>query len=92
MRKENLWVCLKRPHKQCSPPSEEGLWKVVRPEWERAILRAEKLAVDQVPRRGVRSMDVLHIAFAIEAGASDFLSFDENQRGTAKGEGLRVGP
>jgi predicted nucleic acid-binding protein len=37
-------------------------------------------------------MDILHLAFALRLGATELLSFDENQRSTALAEGLAVSP
>jgi hypothetical protein len=37
-------------------------------------------------------MDILHLAFALRLGATDFLSFDKNQRRMAQAEGLAVAP
>lgn len=37
-----------------------------------------------------RSMDILHVATAIELGAEEFLTFDLNQKKLAEAEGLRV--
>jgi predicted nucleic acid-binding protein len=41
---------------------------------------------------GTRSLDLIHIASALEMGATDFLSFDHRQRQTASSEGLNVVP
>jgi predicted nucleic acid-binding protein len=40
----------------------------------------------------VRSLDLLHVATALEIGAMEFLSFDDRQRRTARAEGLNVLP
>jgi predicted nucleic acid-binding protein len=39
---------------------------------------------------GHRGFDLLHVASALQMEATHFLSFDENQRGLAKAEGLVV--
>lgn len=70
----------------------QDVWRVVAPEWLRTIARAERLATDRTPRYGVRAMDLLHLAFALQLGAREFLTFDENQRRVALAEGLPVGP
>jgi predicted nucleic acid-binding protein len=41
---------------------------------------------------GSRSMDLLHIAAAIEAGCTHFASFDKRQRECAALEGLTIHP
>lgn len=71
---------------------EQGLWVVSASEWESVVTRAENLALDHTPRHGARAMDVLHVAFALQLGAIELLSFDENQRNVARAEGLRVAP
>ena len=70
----------------------EGLWGVSSSEWENVVTRAERLALDHTPRHGARAMDILHLAFALQLGATELLSFDENQRRVAQAEGLAVGP
>jgi len=70
----------------------QGLWVVASPAWEAAVTRAEKLSLDHTPRHGARSMDILHLAFALQLGATELLSFDENQRRTAEAEGLIISP
>jgi hypothetical protein len=37
-------------------------------------------------------MDILHLAFALQLGATELLSFDGNQRSVAQAEGLAVSP
>lgn len=70
---------------------EQRVWAVASAEWEGVVTRAEKLALDHTPRHGARAMDILHLAFALQLGATELLSFDENQRGVALAEGLAVG-
>jgi predicted nucleic acid-binding protein len=70
----------------------EGLWIVVSSDWESVFTRAERIACDHTPRLGARAMDILHLAFALRLGATELLSFDENQRSTALAEGLAVSP
>ena len=41
---------------------------------------------------GQRTIDLLHVAIALEAGAKTFLSFDQRQRKLAKAAGLKVKP
>jgi predicted nucleic acid-binding protein len=60
--------------------------------WESVITRAEKLALDHTPRHGARAMDIMHVAFALQLGATELLSFDANQRLVAQAEGLVVAP
>jgi predicted nucleic acid-binding protein len=69
---------------------EQQVWEVAALDWERALSRAEQLMIVHTPRHGARSMDLLHIAAALELGASEFLSFDENQSRVATLAGLTV--
>lgn len=71
---------------------EQRLWIITSSQWESVVTRAEKLALDHTPRHGARAMDILHLAFALQIGATELLSFDENQRGVAQTEGLTVAP
>lgn len=71
---------------------EQAVWVVAEQEMESVVTRAEKLALDHTPRHGARAMDILHLAFALQIGATELLSFDENQRGVAHAEGLAVAP
>ncbi len=41
---------------------------------------------------GTRTLDLIHIATALEIQATDFLSFDQRQRQAASAEGLNVMP
>ncbi len=71
---------------------EQGLWTVSSLDWESVITRAERLTIDHTPRRGARAMDILHLASALQHGATELLTFDENQRNVAAAEGLAVAP
>lgn len=39
---------------------------------------------------GCRTMDILHVACALQIGASEFVTFDDRQRNLAQSEGLSV--
>ena len=43
-------------------------------------------------REGQRTIDLLHVAIALEAKATTFLSFDNRQRKLAKAAGLEFKP
>ncbi len=67
--------------------------------WQRAALgpvslrnRAMTLAARHTPTLGTRTLDLLHVAAALELGCTDFLSFDHRQRQAAQAEGLNVLP
>lgn len=58
--------------------------------WPRIHLAAERLSELHTDTNGHRSMDILHVATAIELGAGEFLTFDQNQRRLAEAEGLTL--
>jgi predicted nucleic acid-binding protein len=58
--------------------------------WAEIHLAAERLSERHTDAGGHRSMDILHVATAIELGAKEFLTFDKNQRILAEAEGLIV--
>jgi predicted nucleic acid-binding protein len=53
---------------------------------------AERLSHKHSARIGARSMDLLHIAAALETGCTHFASFDKRQRECAALEGLTIHP
>jgi len=53
---------------------------------------AERLSLKHSARIGARSMDLLHIAAALEAGCTHFASLDKRQRECAALEGLTIHP
>lgn len=58
--------------------------------WPQIHLAAERLSELHTDARGHRSMDILHVATALELGVKAFLTFDANQRKLAQAEGLKV--
>jgi predicted nucleic acid-binding protein len=71
---------------------EQKLWALAEPAWEGVVARAQRIVQDHTPRHGVRAMDILHLAFALQIGATELMTFDENQRQVALAEGLAVVP
>ena len=61
-------------------------------EWTNVFRRADELSEMYSTRRGQRTIDLLHVAIALEAPARMFLSFDQRQRELAKAAGLKVRP
>ena len=51
---------------------------------------AKRLSAIHTVSGGHRGFDILHVAAALKLGATEFLTFDENQRRLAECEGLRV--
>ena len=57
--------------------------------WRSALRRAADLSREYTPQLGCRSLDVLHVACALELGMTAFLTFDVRQRRLAREVGLR---
>jgi predicted nucleic acid-binding protein len=60
--------------------------------WTDVFRRADELSESHAAAEGQRTIDLLHVAIALEAGAQTFLSFDKRQRRLAKAAGLKVKP
>lgn len=58
--------------------------------WRAALRRAADLSRDHTPEVGCRTLDVLHVACAIELGSSTMMTFDRRQRQLARAVGLKV--
>jgi predicted nucleic acid-binding protein len=54
------------------------------------LVEAKRLSSAHTQRFGFRSFDILHVAAAIVAGGTLFLTFDEQQKQLASVAGLRV--
>ena len=57
--------------------------------WRAAVNRASELSRLFTPKLGTRSLDVLHVACALELKLPHFLTFDDRQRALAKAVGLK---
>jgi predicted nucleic acid-binding protein len=60
--------------------------------WTDAFRQADDFSERYAGTPAQRTMDLLHVAVAIESGAKIFLSFDQRQRKLAKAAGLKVKP
>jgi predicted nucleic acid-binding protein len=69
-----------------------GLLTHLAVEWTNVLRRADELSEEHAGREGQRTIDLLHVAIALESGAEIFLSFDNRQRRLAKAAGLKVKP
>jgi predicted nucleic acid-binding protein len=54
------------------------------------IAEARRLSATHTTQGGHRAFDILHVALALHAEATDFFSFDAKQRDLAKAVGLVV--
>jgi predicted nucleic acid-binding protein len=58
--------------------------------WRAALNRAAELAQSHTPRLGTRSLDVLHVACALELKSRYFLTFDQRQQKLSSAVGLKA--
>ena len=58
--------------------------------WRSALKRAADLSRGHTPALGCRSLDVLHVACALELGLKAFLTFDRRQQRLATAVGLKT--
>jgi len=66
-----------------------GLWQRVHFP-EDALARCADLGGHHGPKLGVRTLDTLHVASALELKAERFWTFDERQASLARAEGLKT--
>ncbi len=78
--------------RQLDDDLDAGLLAVSPVEWPGVFRSADELSEKHAAKDGVRTLDVLHVAIALECGAKTFLSFDNRQRKLAKAAGLKVKP
>jgi len=68
---------------------KRGLY--VFPEIHRSdLMKTFRLLSAETPRLGCRTMDILHVACALEIAATSFITFDTRQRELALHAGLKV--
>jgi predicted nucleic acid-binding protein len=68
----------------------EGRYIVADVAWRAMLRRAADLSLAHTPAVGCRTLDVLHVATALELGSRRFVTFDDRQRQLALIAGLRV--
>ena len=69
-----------------------GYLRLVEPDAGRVWARAMGLARHHAATLAPRSLDIWHVAFASEMGATVFWTFDDRQKRLAKKAGLQVNP
>ena len=67
-----------------------GILELTPCDWPAVHAEAERLSANYTKEEGYRSMDILHVATAIIADATVFLTFDQSQARLASAEGLSV--
>jgi predicted nucleic acid-binding protein len=58
--------------------------------WRAALRRASEIARAHTTAIGCRTLDVLHVATALEVGVRDFVTFDRRQQQLARAIGLKI--
>lgn len=77
-------------HEQLESDKAAGLWLEVGIP-DQAFSLCADLARRHGPKLGIRTLDSLHVACALELKAEKFWTFDERQAKLAKAEGLKIG-
>lgn len=67
-----------------------GKWQKHELDWARAFARAQGLSNGHTSETKARSLDIVHVACALELGIRDFWSFDNRQKMLAERAGLWV--
>ena len=65
---------------------------MIEPDWLRVFQRSIGFSRAHTSSIRTRSFDILHVAAAVELGATEFWSFDKRQWTLAREVGLRVNP
>lgn len=88
-RSEMSLADLERPYKALAQDRAAGLWiEVGIP--ERAFDVCADLARRYGPKLGIRTLDTLHVACALELKSDRFWTFDDRQAKLAKAQGLKT--
>ena len=58
--------------------------------WRATLRRATEMSRTYTSKFGCRTLDILHVATAMELGLRSFVTFDGRQRQLARATGLRV--
>jgi hypothetical protein len=58
--------------------------------WRATLRRADEISRQHTPTIGCRSLDVLHVASALELECGSFVTFDRRQQQLARASGLKV--
>lgn len=71
---------------------KSGLLRHLAVNWTETFRVAERLSEKHPSELGQRTIDLLHVAIALDTKVQEFLSFDQRQRRLAKAAGLKVKP
>jgi predicted nucleic acid-binding protein len=78
--------------RQIEEDLREGLLIPTPVDWTELLKKADLLSEKHAAAAGQRTIDLLHVAAALELSASLFLSFDVRQRRLVKAAGLEAAP
>ena len=78
-----------RVHQQLRDDRSAGVWAIIDVP-ETALDVCADLGRRYGPKLGVRTLDSLHVASALELSAEQFWTFDDRQRTLARAVGLRT--
>jgi predicted nucleic acid-binding protein len=67
---------------------DAGIWISVPTDWDKVYAEAKQLGARFTAKLNTRSLDILHVALAISAGYTSFVTCDGNQAKLAKAAGL----
>jgi predicted nucleic acid-binding protein len=67
---------------------DAGIWISVPTDWDKVYAEAEQLGARFTAKLNTRSLDTLHVALAIVAGYTSFVTCDGDQAKVAKAAGL----
>ena len=67
---------------------DAGIWISVPTDWDKVYTEAEQLGARFTAKFNTRSLDTLHVALAIVAGYTSFVTCDSDQAKLAKAAGL----
>jgi predicted nucleic acid-binding protein len=70
----------------------DGVLEVAGVDWVAVHALAEQISAEHTAGGGHRTLDVLHVATALHAGATHLYTFDGNQSRLAKKTGLKTNP
>ena len=69
-----------------------GWYSIIEPDWTKVFDRGEQLSASHTSATLCRTLDTLHVAIALELGATEFCTFDKRQAAMARLVGLNVVP
>lgn len=67
-----------------------GVLEIIAADWAGVLALAEMISAKHTESGGHRFADILHVATALQLGASTFLTFDAKQHDLALAEGMTV--